>query len=97
MTLEFYETGDMNGRSYVKVPLRSSAVLNDKIVDKYCFLLSILVKFHHCNINLPNVASNYGQKFHDFNIEGFDFTNGFRCNDVHMFEKINNLCINIFE
>ena len=31
------------------------------------------------------------------NIEGFDFTNGFKCSDVHKFEKLNNLSINIFE
>ena len=30
-------------------------------------------------------------------IEVFDFTNGFRCSDVHRFEKIGNLLINIFE
>ena len=31
------------------------------------------------------------------NINGFDFTNGFKCSDVHKFIEINNLSINIFE
>ena len=31
------------------------------------------------------------------NIEGLDFSNGFKCSDVHKFEKLNNLSINIFE
>ena len=31
------------------------------------------------------------------NIDGFDFTNGFTCSDVHNFEKLNNLSINILE
>ena len=31
------------------------------------------------------------------NIEGFDFTNGFKCSDVHKFEKLNNLSLNIFQ
>ena len=31
------------------------------------------------------------------NIEGFDFTNGFKCSDVHKLEKLKNLSINIFE
>ena len=31
------------------------------------------------------------------NVEDFDFTNGFRCSDVHNFEKLNSLSINIFE
>ena len=28
MTVYFYKTGEMNGFSYVKTPLRSSAILN---------------------------------------------------------------------
>ena len=32
----------MNGRSYVKTPLRSNAILNVENDDKYCFLWSIL-------------------------------------------------------
>ena len=31
------------------------------------------------------------------NIQGFDFTNGFRCIDVHKFNELNNLSVNIFE
>ena len=31
------------------------------------------------------------------NIEGFDFFNGFRCSDVHNFEKLNNRYVNILE
>ena len=29
-------------------------------------------------------------------IDGFDFTNGFKCSDMHRFEKLNNLSINIY-
>ena len=31
------------------------------------------------------------------NFQGFDFTNGFKCSDVHRFNEINNLSVNIFE
>ena len=31
------------------------------------------------------------------NIQGFVFLNGFKCSDVHKFEKLNKLSINIFE
>ena len=31
------------------------------------------------------------------NIEGFHFSNGFRCSDVHILEKLNIFSINIFE
>ena len=35
--------------------------------------------------------------FNELNIEGFGFTNGFRRSDIHKFEELNNLCVNIFE
>ena len=42
-------------------------------------------------------VSNYKYYFDELNIEGFDFSNGFKCSDVKKFEKLNNLSINIFE
>ena len=38
MTISFYNTGNMDRSSYIEVPLRSSAILNIKNDDKYCFL-----------------------------------------------------------
>ena len=97
MTIYFYETNEMNGSNYVKVPLRSNAILNVENNDKYCFLWSILASLHPCNNNHPNRISNYKQYFNELNIQGFDFSNGFKCSDVHKLEKLNNLSINIFE
>ena len=37
------------------------------------------------------------KSFDELNTKGSDFSNGFRCSDVHKFEKLNNLFINIFE
>ena len=96
MTVYFFKTGEINGRSYVKNQLRKSAILNIEINDKYCFLWSLLAKSHPCNNNHPNRVSNYRQYFNELNIVGFDFTNGFKCSDVHKFEKLNNLSENIF-
>ena len=31
------------------------------------------------------------------NFQNFDFTNGFKCSDVHRFNELNNLSVNIFE
>ena len=45
----------------------------------------------------PNRVSNSLQNFEELNIGGFDFSNGFRCCDVHIFEKLNSLSINKFE
>ena len=65
--------------------------------DKNCFLWSILVSRHPCENAHPNRVSNYSQYFDELNINGFDFTNGFKCSDVHNFEKLNNISINILK
>ena len=36
MKKSFYKTGELNGTSYVKIPLRSSAILNIQKIDKFC-------------------------------------------------------------
>ena len=38
MKISFYKTGELNGSSYVKTPLRSNALINNKNNDKYCFI-----------------------------------------------------------
>ena len=96
MTKSFYYTGNMDGSSYVKIPLRSSAILNSENVDKYCFLWSILAKLHPCENN-SNIVSSYRKYFNELNIDGFHFSNGFKCSDMYRFEKLNNLSINIYE
>ena len=36
MKIRFYKTGELIGSSYVKIPLRSNALINTKSNDKYC-------------------------------------------------------------
>ena len=39
MKIGFHKTGELNGLSYVEIPLRSSAlIINFKSDDKYCFI-----------------------------------------------------------
>ena len=47
-TVYFYETSELNGSNYVKIPLRSNAILNIENNDKYCFIWSILASLHPC-------------------------------------------------
>ena len=61
------------------------------------FIWSILVSLDPCENDHPNRVSNCKQYFNDKNIEGFNFTNGFKCSDVHKFNDINNLSVNIVE
>ena len=97
MKISFYKTTELNGTSYVKLPLRTSAILNVQNNDKYCFIWSILACLHPCENDHPNRVNNYVQYFNELNFQGFDFTNGFKCSDVHRFNEINNLSVNIFE
>ena len=97
MTIYFYKTNEMNGSNYVKIPLRSNAIFNIENNDKYCFLWSILAYLHPLNNNHPNRVSNYKQYFNELNFQGLDFSKGFRCSDVHIFNEMNNLSVIIFE
>ena len=63
MTIYFYKTGELNASNYVKIPLRSNAILNIENNDKYCFIWSLIAGLHPCNNNHPNRVSNYKQHF----------------------------------
>ena len=97
MTVYFYKTNEMNRSNYVKIPLRSSAILNIENNDKHSFLWSILASLHPCNNNHPNRVSNIRQYFNELNIQDFDFINGFKSSDAHKFNELNTLSVNIFE
>ena len=97
MVLYFYKTGELNGSNYVNFSLRSNGILIIENDDKYCFLCSKLAYIRPCNNNHPSRISNYRKYFNELSIEGFDFTKGFKCSDVHKLENLNNLSINIFE
>ena len=87
----------MNDSNFGKFPLKSNAILNFENNDKYCFLWSILASLHPCDNNRPNRVSKYKQNFNELKNNGFDFTYGFICSDIHKFNELNNLSIIIFE
>ena len=95
--IRFYKTGELNGSSYVEISLRSNVLNKKRNDDKYCFIRSILVSLHPCDNDHSKKVSNYKQQLDELNIQCFDFSNGFKCGDVHKFEKLNNLSIKIFE
>ena len=97
MKISFYKTGEINGISYVKIPVRSSAILKIRNIDKYCFIWSILSSLHPCENTHPSRVNNYLQYFNELNFQSFDFTNGFKCSDVHSFIELNNFSVNIDE
>ena len=97
MKISFYKSTELNGSSYVKIPLRSNAILNIQNNDKYCFIWSILASLHPCENTNPSRVNNYLQYFNELNFQSFDFTNGFKCSDNHKFNDLNNLSVNIKE
>ena len=97
MKIYFYKTGEVNVSNYVKIPLRPNAILNIENIDKFCFIWSILASLHPCIKIQPNRFSNYIQYFNELNIHGFDFTNEFKCSDVHKLIELNYLSINKFD
>ena len=96
MTIYFKKTGELNGSNYVKIPLQTNAILNIENIDKYCFILFMLASLHPCN-NHPNRILNFKKYFNEVDIQGFDFTEGFKCSDVHRFNEINKLSFFIFK
>ena len=66
MTIYIYKIGEMNGSSYVKIPLRSSVEINFQNDDRYCFLWSIIAHIHpmaESKIGHATRVSNYSFAF----------------------------------
>ena len=61
------------------------------------FYLVNLASLHPCENTHPSRVNNYLQFFNELNFQSFDFTNGFKCSDVHKFKELNNLSVNIYE
>ena len=64
----------MNGSNYVKLTMRSSALLKIENDHKYCFLWSILAHPHRFENSHPNRVSNSRKYFNERNLDGFDFS-----------------------
>ena len=58
---------------------------------------TFLVFLHFRENSHPSRVKVYRQYFDDLNLEGFDFTNGLKCSDVHAYKKLNNLSKNMFK
>ena len=59
MTKYFYKSTELNGRSYIKIPVRSNPIFNIEIDDKYCFIWSISGFFYPCNTGHPKRVSSH--------------------------------------
>ena len=97
LKIYFHKTNPINGRTYIKFPIRTNAVLNIQNNDSYCFLWSILAYIHPVNKD-PHRVSKYIPYQIELNINNIDFTNGMKITDIDKFENLNNqLSINVLE
>ena len=97
MIIDFHKTSDLSGSSYVKFPLRTSAILNIENEHKDYFIWSKLASVLPCETSHPERFSDYRDISDELNIDGFQFSNAFESIDVYTFEKPSNLSINIIE
>ena len=97
MRTRLFKTSELNGSSYVKIPLTSSALISNKNDDKHCFIWSILAKLHTCEkiiVTDFQIIENFSD---EQNFKDFDFTKAYKCSDVYEFEKLISLSFKIFE
>ena len=91
MTIYFYKTGEINGSTCVKIPLRRSSIFNIENNGKYCLLWSLLAHIHPIadpeNGHSARV-SICRQHFSELNNNGFDFNNGLKCSDMHKLQRL---------
>ena len=69
MKISFYKTIELDSSSYIKLPLRSNAILKIQNNDKYCFIWSILASLHPCENSNPSRVNIYSQYFNELNFQ----------------------------
>ena len=56
MRMRFCKTDELNGTSYVKIPWRSNAIINNENNDNFCFIWSLLAHLHPCENSHPTTV-----------------------------------------
>ena len=85
MMVIFRLTTESNGSNFVKIPIRSSAILiieNDK---KYCIFRSKLASLYPCENTNPKRVSNIKHYFIQLNFEQSDCSKRYKSSDNHRF------------
>ena len=86
LKLYFNRTHAINGRTYVKTPIRSNSIKNILKNDTYCFLWSILPSIHPIDED-PQRVSNYMSYQIEPNITSIDLINAMKIIDIPRFER----------
>ena len=84
------------GGSYIPTPksiVNKKAIINVKNNDENCFLYSILAHIKKFTINSDRV-NKYKKHLHELRTDDIDMP--MKLEDISKFEKLNNLCINVY-
>ena len=87
----------MNGSRFKNFPSRISAILNNENDDDYRFIWSVSAHLDTCENSHQTIISIYLKYFFELILDGFDCSKGYNCSDVHKFELLKNVSINVFE
>ena len=97
LTVKMFKYYDIRASSYFKLPkpfCNSKSIVNIQNNDNYCFLWSILA--HKYNVdNHRERVTHYENHFHELNQGDIQFP--MKIKDIPIFERLNNLNINVFE
>ena len=97
LTVKMFKYHDIRASSYCKLPepfFDSKSIVNIQNNDNYCFLCSILAHKYKVNRHRERV-SHYENHFHELNQGDIQFP--MKIKDKTIFERLNNLNINVFE
>ena len=84
------------GGSYIPTPksiVNKKAIINVKNNDENCFLYSILAHIKKFTQN-PERVNKYKKHLHELRTDDIDMP--MKLEDISKFEKLNNLCINVY-
>ena len=97
LTVKMFKYHDIRASSYCKLPnpfCNSKSIINIQNNDNYCFLWSILAHKYRVDNHRERVT-HYENHFHELNQGDIQFP--MKIKDIPMFERLNNLNINVFE
>ena len=97
LTVKMFKYHDIRASSYCKLPnpfCNSKSIVNIRNNDNYCFLWSVLAHKYRVDNHRERVT-HYENHFHQLNQGDIQFP--MKIKDIPIFERFNNLNINVFE
>ena len=94
--LNLFKTKTLSIRTHADFPINKQAKLNVDVFDEFCSIWSMLAKNFHAKTNLNSTASDK-QHFKKMKIQGGEFSDGLKNEEIPKIEPKNVLNLNLFE